>query len=189
MWKWRSKSLSWQDLEAVFDAAKLGDEQGIDRLFSFVRSRLMLLARHRVPEAAEDVVQDSLLIVHREFPAVSSLGGLLAFAHQVLRNKIGNVYQGRYRRKQVDLADAQLPYSMDGKSDARELERIVVQSIAKLGENHPVCRSILAALFHGLEPGEISEKLGISKSNLKVRTFRCRRALRDLLRDEYSLDV
>ena len=189
MWKWRSTTLSWQELEIVFDTAKHGDEQSRERLFAFVRSRLLLLARYRVPEAAEDIVHDSLLVIHRDLAEVATLGGLLAFSHQVLRNKIGNVYQGRYRQKHVDLDDAELPYSFDGKSDANELERIMQRSIAKLGESRPVCRAILSALYDGFDPGEISERLGISKSNLKVRTFRCRQALRDLLRDDYRLEV
>ena len=184
-----SKPMLWLELETSLDNARNGDEQSKDRLFEFVRSKLLLLARYRVPEGAEDIVQESLIVILRNFSQFDSLGGLLAFSHNVLRNKVGNVYQRRDRHKRVDLVDTELPYSVDDKSDAAELDRIVQRSIRKLGQDRPDCQTILECLYFGLDPDEISERLGISKSNLKVRTFRCRQALRDLLRRDYRLEL
>lgn len=190
MLKWRiRRDLSWQKFANLFAQAQEGDEEAKEQVFSFLRTRLLVLARYRVPEVAEDAVHESLVVVHNHFEEFESLGGLLGFSHQVLRNKIGNIYQGRSRQKFVDLEVAELRYQIQDKLEAGELDEIVRESINKIGESRPVCHAILSGLYHGFDPDEISQKLGISKSKLKVQTFRCREALRVVLRREYSLEV
>jgi DNA-directed RNA polymerase specialized sigma24 family protein len=165
------KQHSWEDLENLFVKARGMDEDSKEEIFEFLRSRLLVLARHRVPEAAEDTVHESLIIVHNRFSEFENLQGLLAFTHQVLRNKIGNIYQSRSREQH------------------RQVERIVRTAIDKLGEKRPYCRSILFCLYQGLEPGEISDRLEITKSKLKVQTFRCREALKKILVGVYGFQV
>lgn len=183
------RRLSSSELNSFFVGAQRGHEESREMVFAFLRSRLLVLARYRVPEAAEDVVQDALIVVHNRFSEFTTIEGLFAFTNQVLRNKIGNVYQGRDRQKHVELKEAEPRYRIDGELQAAELERIVQESINKLGETNPGCRVILSYLYQGLDPEEISSRLGIGKSRLKVRTFRCRLALRDLLKREYRLEV
>ncbi|HJQ69031.1 MAG TPA: RNA polymerase sigma factor [Blastocatellia bacterium] len=186
------KGVSWQDLIDQLAAAKRGDAGAIDRLFDFLRSRLLVIARYRVAESAEDLVQETMVIVHNHLPEFENMEGLLAFTNQVLRNKIGNVYQERDRRKQrqVELEDnLPLQYNMDGELHAVELDRIIRDCIDRLGDRHSSCRAILSSLYDGFDPTEISERLGIPKSSLKVRVFRCRKALRKILSEEYRLQV
>src|SRR5262245_8774543 len=101
------RQLSWQELHTLLGQARLGNEGSREMVFDFLRSRLLVLARYRVEEAAEDVVHESLIIVHSRFSEFATLQGLLGFAHQVLRNKIGNIYQGRTREqhKRVEMED------------------------------------------------------------------------------------
>jgi RNA polymerase sigma factor (sigma-70 family) len=190
MLNWRRrKRLSLDELESAFVRAQEGYEESKEAVFGFLRSRLLVLAKYRVPEIAEDTVHESLVVVHSRFSEFKTVEGLLAFTNQVLRNKIGNVYQGRSRQKHVELEDEEMPYRIDGDLEAVELDRIVRESIDKLGESRPACQAILRCLYQGLEPDEISDQLGISKSKLKVRTFRCREALRDILHREYQWHV
>jgi RNA polymerase sigma factor (sigma-70 family) len=186
------KGLSWQDLVAQLVQAKQGDGQAVDRLFNFLQSRLLVIARYRVPGSAEDLVQETLVIVHNRLSEFESLEGLLAFTNQVLRNKIGNTYQERDRRKHrhAELEEnLPLQYNIDVEIYAIELDQIVRECIDRLGERHPNCRAILSSLYHGFNPDEISRRLGITKSSLKVQVFRCRKALRKILSEEYRLEV
>ena len=185
-WK---KPYTWDSLESAFVEARGGRDDSKEEIFAFLRSKLLVPARHRVPEAAEDIVHESLIVVHRRFSEFEALEGLLAFTHQVLRNKIGNVYQGRTRHKVQTVEETTLQYPETEEAQSVELEEILKQSIDKLGEKFPICRNILVSLYEGLEPGEISDQLGIPKSKLKVRTFRCRQALRDLLHRDYRLEL
>src|SRR5580704_13887539 len=93
----KSTTYSWEDMRAIFSRAREGDVDSRDKIFSFLRLRHLAIARYRLPEAAEDVVQDTLVVVHEHFSTIGTLEQLVAFANQVLRNKIGNVYQSRDR--------------------------------------------------------------------------------------------
>jgi RNA polymerase sigma factor (sigma-70 family) len=186
------KQHSWEDLNNLFVKAREMHEDAKEELFEFLRLRLLILARHRVSEAAEDTVQETLIIIHNRFSEFETLQGLLAFMHQVLRNKIGNIYQSRSREqnRQVELDNvSESRYYTDWDMGAVEMERIVRTAIDKLGEERPHCRSILFCLYQGLEPGEISDRLEITKSKLKVQTFRCREALKKILVSVYGLQV
>jgi RNA polymerase sigma factor (sigma-70 family) len=168
--------------------AQTGNQAAKDEIFSFLRLRFLGIAQYRLPEAAEDIVHDALMVVHGRFSEFSTLEGLIAFTNQVLRNKIGNAYQESYRRVRSELKDTAGNGShIYSEVQGEELERIVRESIEMLGSKRPDCGKILACLYEGLEATEISRKLGIPKSRLKVRTFRCREALRELLANEYGL--
>jgi RNA polymerase sigma factor (sigma-70 family) len=186
-----SSAMRWtvtSDLSDDLTAARDGDEAAKERIFGFLRIRFLGLAAYRLPEAAEDVVHETLVVVHLHFSEFSSLDGLVAFTNQVLRNKIGNAYQERYRRKRTPLEENHSGgYRIDSEIETGELDQIVRESIERLRGRRPDCGTILTALYNGLEPGEICSHLGIPKSRLKVRTFRCREALRQLLSSEFGL--
>lgn len=184
-----TKRISARELEAFFVQAVKGNAEAKERIFEFLRTRLLILARYRVPEAAEDTVQEALVVIHTRFSELETLEGLIAFANRVLRNKIGNVYQGRYKQRHTDLDSVEHWYYTDADIESNEMDRILRQSIEKLGESHPACRDIFSCLYRGLEASEISDQLGISKSMLKVRTFRCRVALRRVLSTEFGLQI
>jgi RNA polymerase sigma factor (sigma-70 family) len=172
--------------------ANQGQEESRDRIYGFLRNRLLSLARYRVQEGAEDLVQETLVVVHNHLAELASLDGLLAFTNQVLRNKIGNIYQGRARRRQREgqLQEYVEPgYRINDDLEANELEGILKRSIDKLRQTRPTCHAILSHLYNGFDVAEISDRLGIPKSKLKVRTFRCRQALRDLLSTDYGMQV
>jgi RNA polymerase sigma factor (sigma-70 family) len=172
--------------------AQQGQGGALNDLFDFLRKRMLALARYRVQEAAEDLVQETLVIVYAHLSEFDSLEGMLAFTNQVLRNKIGNIYQKRDRHKHraLELEDAPpIQYRIDGEMEAAELDQIMRECINRLGENRPDCRKILACLYDGFDSSEISERLGIAKSTLKVRVFRCREALRKVLDKDYGLQV
>ena len=183
---------SWESLSSSFVQAKLGDDRRKEEVFAFLRARFLTLARYRVQQGAEDVVQETLAVVHSHFSELDSLQKVLGFANGVLRNKLGNLYQKRDRHKNiwVGLDDVNEPsYRIEAEVEAGELERIVGESITRLGEKSSKCQAILLRLCQGLDPEEISALLGIPKSTLKIRTFRCRQALKTILVDEYGLNL
>ena|ERR1044071_12985 len=176
-----------QKLSENLRLALAGNDGAKEEVFAFLRKRFLSLARYRLPEAAEDVVHDALVVVHRRFAEFDSVDGLVAFTNQVLRNKIGNAYQLRYRRDREALGDLEPGYCIAEELEGEELDRIMCDAIERLRAKFPGCAEILSCLLNGLEPTEISAKLSIPKSRLKVRTFRCREALRQLLYVEYGL--
>ncbi|HYU99715.1 MAG TPA: RNA polymerase sigma factor [Pyrinomonadaceae bacterium] len=184
---WPTRRVTAQELSLFLRQAIEGNDGAKEEVFAFLRTRFLSLARYRLPEAAEDVVHDALVVVHRRFMEFDTVDGLLAFTNQVLRNKIGNAYQLRYRRDREALDDEEAGYCIAEQLEGEELDRIMREAIERLRARFPGCGDILSCLLNGLEPTEISTALRIPKSRLKVRTFRCREALRQLLSVEYRL--
>jgi RNA polymerase sigma factor (sigma-70 family) len=185
------KASSWEALRVIFLRARQGHGESRERIFSFLRIRYISIARYRLPDFAEDIVQDTLVVVHERFSTIETLEQLIAFANQVLRNKIGNVYQSlRRKTNQIESQEVEEDrFDMAGEIEAGELESIIRNSIDRLGQRYSHCQKILLSLYEGLSASEICEKMGITKSQLKVRTFRCREALRSLLADNYGLEL
>lgn len=184
---WPTRRVTAQELSEYLRHAIEGSDGAKEEVFAFLRKRFLSLARYRLPEAAEDVVHDTLVVVHRRFAEFDTVDGLLAFTNQVLRNKIGNAYQLRYRRDREALDDEEIGYCIAEQLQGEELDRIMREAIERLRARFPGCGDILSCLLNGLEATEISTTLRIPKSRLKVRTFRCREALRQLLSVEYGL--
>jgi RNA polymerase sigma factor (sigma-70 family) len=182
---------SWTELNQKVAEARLGSAQSLDEVFEFLRSKLLPIARHRLPEAAEDVVHDSLIVIHSHFSEIESLEGLVAFSNRVLRNKIGNAYQNRERKSaQLGLEDiSETDYSIKDDPEGAEMERVVRDAIERLAYKRPDCTRILLYLYDGFTASDIRDKVGLSRSNLKTRTFRCREALREVLSSQYSVEL
>jgi len=187
------KSYSQRGLARLLARAQQGQPEAREDIFFFLRARFLALAKHRlVREDAEDVVQETLIVVHDHFSEFKTVEGLLAFTNEVMRNKIGNFYRKRDRQKRYHItwgAVPELVYYLEGELDAAELDRILRKAIDQLGEKSPICRAILLGLREGLSAGELSRWLRLSRSQIDDRVFRCRRALRRLLLKDYGLQV
>jgi RNA polymerase sigma factor (sigma-70 family) len=182
---------SWAVLSQKVAEAQMGSAQALDDVFRFLRTRLLMTAKHRLPEAAEDVVQDSLIVVHKHFSEIGNLEGLVAFCNRVLRNKIGNAYKSHERRsKRLGLEEiSRADHSVTDDLEGAEMDRILREAIEKLGGRRPDCKAIFLYLYDGFSATEISDRVSVSKAVLKARTWRCRAALRDVLMSEYNLPL
>ncbi len=87
-------------LNRLLADAQQGDRAARERLLAELRPRLLLVARVRLRdtlrEQAEDVVQETLIVVTERLAVISDRPDRYALA--VLRNKIGHVYRSRQRR-------------------------------------------------------------------------------------------
>jgi RNA polymerase sigma factor (sigma-70 family) len=188
----REHDSPWQAVEAVMARAQQGDDEAREELFAVLRRKLMAVAVPRVSMDADDVVQETLIIVHQRLADFESLKALTAFTNTTLRHKIGHVYRDRKFEGdlRVDFKDIAEPqYEIDDEVDAAQADQIIRACIDKIAEKQCDCRVILLGLYEGLSMEEISQQAGISKEKLKVRTFRCRQALHKLLTGEYSFQV
>ncbi|MEM9291434.1 MAG: sigma-70 family RNA polymerase sigma factor [Acidobacteriota bacterium] len=183
--------LSTQDLEGLLGRVQSGDLQARQSILVFLQARLLPLAKRRVAEAdAEDLLQETLLVFDAELDRITSPEAVLAFAHQVLRNKIGNYYRKRDRRRvhHVDYEAAPEPSAtIDADLEVAELERVLVRALARLGEKRPRCRQIFDGIRAEKEIKEIALQLGIPRARVDDRLYRCRRALKEILRDEFGI--
>jgi RNA polymerase sigma factor (sigma-70 family) len=181
---------SEQELVDLFTQAQQGDKEAREQIFFFLRGRFLAVAKHRLLEAdAEDVVQETLMVVHDSFSELRTVENLMAYTMGVLRNKIGNAYRKRERRRrhQANVDDVPEPvYVMDDEFNAAELARLISQAVVKANPN---CRAILLGLHEGFSVDEMSRWFRIPRSKMDKRIFRCRRTLRRILSEDYGVWV
>lgn len=169
---------------ALVEAAQDGDQAAFGRLIRRHQDRVFRLSGRffRRPEDVEDVAQETFLT------AWEKLGTYRAeapFEHWLTRVCLNTCY-GRLRRlkpeKAVRSLDDEDSYGMGAGSEPEapsrdatarlEVERL----LARLA---PADRMVLTLLDgEGWTTAEIAERLGWSRSNVKVRAHRARKALR-----------
>lgn len=125
-------------------------------------------------EDAEDAMQDTFLIYHRNRSGLdpSQVGGWL---RRVLVNRCIDRLRQRGRRPEVELNEAVTPASARPECRALDLER----AVARLPE-----RARMVFVLHdveGLRHDEVGETLGIAPGSSKSQLFRARRLLRGYL--------
>jgi DNA-directed RNA polymerase specialized sigma24 family protein len=64
---------------------------------------------------------------------------------------------------------------------------MIYEAIDELAKRSPMCREIFFNLRDGLTVEEICGQLGISRSSLDDRLYRCRKTLRRLLQESCGL--
>jgi RNA polymerase sigma factor (sigma-70 family) len=82
--------------ESPFKALLDSDIQSAayESVLSLLEQRITSVAKRRVPaDAVQDVVQDTLLVLLRKLPELTSEVDILPYTYLALRNIIGNYYQ------------------------------------------------------------------------------------------------
>lgn len=170
------------------EAAQDGDQAAFGRLIRRHQDRVFRLANRffRRPEDVEDVAQETFLT------AWEKLGTYRAeapFEHWLTRVCLNTCY-GRLRRLKPEKAVGSLD---DDSAHGPEPEAPTADATARLEVDRllarlaPADRMVLTLLDgEGWTTAEIAERLGWSRTNVKVRAHRARKALRQWI--ERGLD-
>jgi RNA polymerase sigma-70 factor (ECF subfamily) len=151
-----------------------------------LRERIVGFAASRMQrDAAEDLAQEVLMLLHEKYRGLERLDDLLPLSLKIVRFKMA-AYRRKARRHgeyaQLSVDDIQTP---DGRTDAltsmeqRELRERLATAVAALGER---CRKLLALKLHGKTFGEIQRALGVASINtIYTWDFRCRQQLMETM--------
>lgn len=157
-----------------------------EELLSRLRERIVGFAASRMGrDAAEDLAQEALLVVHEKYAHLDRLEDLMPLSLQIVRFKMTALYRKAHRRgedRQVSVEDIQLPDL--GADPATEAERsqMIDRLRAALPKLGPRCRDMFRLKLEGLTFAEIQKQLGASSLNtVYTWDFRCRKQLLELL--------
>ena len=163
---------------ALVEASKRGDEAAFAELVRRHQNRVFRLAGRffRQPAEVEDVAQDTFLTA---WSRLSTYRGDAPFEHWLTRVCL-NICYGRFRRQRPEETTLGEDLSQHSSDPTARLE------VERLLRALPREDRFLLLLLHGegWTVDEIAERLGWSRSNVKVRAFRARRKLRHLLEVE-----
>jgi RNA polymerase sigma-70 factor (ECF subfamily) len=162
-----------------------------DQILAKLRERILRFAASKLSrEAAEDLAQEVMLVLHEKYPTVDRVEELLPLSLEIARFKIMGARRKIVRRgehTQVSVDDLPLagggadPFEQTARRETLErLEKV----LAELGER---CQMLFRLKLEGLTFPEIQKRLGVTSLNtLYTWDFRCRKQLLERLGGEWE---
>ncbi|MBD3334343.1 MAG: hypothetical protein GF355_02405 [Candidatus Eisenbacteria bacterium] len=190
-------------LDELAAAAVRGDATARERLLAVLRVRFRALAKRRVEsDDIDDVVQESLSMVHMKLELRPASGSLLPWSYAVLRNVIGNHYKkrDRLRRREAPAEDIRgvSPDDPAAALESREIADRLRKGLERLAAVHPRCALLFQCILRSLEGGGAARQIStralqlarqqepdLTRDGFYAVLHRCRRRLREIL-DESS---
>lgn len=149
-----------------------------ERIVGFAASRLQR-------DAAEDLAQEVLILLHEKYAHVDRLEELLPLALQIMRFKMlawrrKSVRRGEFTQVSVhDIALSNGALDPAAVAERAEMRERLIRAIAKLGDR---CRRMFQLKLEGNGFAEIQSLLGAASINtVYAWDFRCRKQLIELM--------
>jgi len=151
-----------------------------------LRERILHFAASRLSrEAAEDVTQEAMLVLHEKYPLIDEPADLLPLAFQIVRFKMAGAVRKSVRRgegRAIPVEDMPLAASGDNPERAAarsEMRSRLLAAVATLGER---CREIFRLKLQGQGFEEIRRHLDVESINtIYTWDARCRKSLLEKL--------
>src|SRR5437660_7294398 len=157
-----------------------------EELLEKLRERIVGFAASRIQrDAAEDLAQEVLILLHEKYGHLERLEDLLPLSLQIVRYKMMALRRKAHRRgeyTQVPVDEIQL--AADGAdplatAQQREMRERLIAAISKMEDR---CRKLFALKLDGKSFAEIQAAMGASSINtIYTWDFRCRKHLLELM--------
>jgi len=159
-----------------------------DQLLARLRERILRYAASKLSkDAAEDVAQAVLMVLHEKYPAVDQIEDLLPLSLEIARFKIWGARRKTIRRgenTQLSVDDLPLPASAPDPLEQAERRRRLDDLEAALKQLGDRCRELFRLKLEGYSFPEIQKRLKVESLNtLYTWDFRCRKQLAEKLSD------
>lgn len=155
-------------------------------LLTAIRERILAFAASRLGrDGAEDVAQETMLILHTRYPHLTEPADLVPVALQIARFKITAFFRKAKRRGEDDAVavdELQIPNGeVDPEMQAirQELMERLRTALPQLGER---CRELFRLKLDGLGFPEIQREMNAASINtVYTWDLRCRKSLLELI--------
>jgi RNA polymerase sigma-70 factor (ECF subfamily) len=153
-----------------------------NQILASLRERILAFATSRVSrDHAEDLTQETLVVLHEKYPSVTELTELVPLAFQVLRFKMLDAHRKAFRRGEYNQESVdELPLADPGNDPATQLDQQqrvdrLITAITQLGER---CRELFKWKLEGKTFPEIQKIMGQQSINtIYTWDLRCRKQL------------
>lgn len=172
------------DLLNLHREAVSGDLAAEQQLFAFLAARFGVFAQQRIwaRDDAQDVVQDALATIAVKYKTVEIETSFVAWAHQVLSNKIMDYVKAKSRRTARFAPDNDCCDTVPahGNSDP-DLRLRLLDCLKKVDTANKRHARILALHYQGYTVAEICAQLGLTQANFYSVLSRARSMLKACL--------
>jgi RNA polymerase sigma-70 factor (ECF subfamily) len=153
-----------------------------EKILSQLRERIVSFAASQLSrDAAEDLGQEVLLLLHEKYGHVTLLEELIPLSFQILRFKVWEVRRKAVRRgeyNQVSLDDLQVPDRAPNPGVEAERKQLLARLMQAIDRLAPRCRQLFLWKLEGKSFGEIQKLFGVGSINtIYTWDFRCRKEL------------
>lgn len=170
-------------LKVLMLAALEGDARAYRTLLTELSGHLRAYYQRKVQSTAdaEDLVQDTLLAMHRRLHTYDVDQPFTAWVHAIARYKLIDSFRRNRSRATVPLEDAGALFAQET-AEAAHAKRDVEQLLNALPENK---RELLRLTkIEGLSTAETAQRLGLSRSAVKVGVHRALKTLAQQLSEK-----
>jgi RNA polymerase sigma-70 factor (ECF subfamily) len=155
------------------------------QVLALIRERILIYGTSHVGrDSAEDLAQDTLLLIEQRYSHLGQIGDLLPVAIRIMSFKLKSFRRSVGRRRVSDTPVDEMPLA-DGDPDAAtqletaELKTKIYDALDKLGSR---CKRLFLLKLEGHRLPQIREMLGASTmQQLYMWDFRCRESMRQLI--------
>jgi RNA polymerase sigma-70 factor (ECF subfamily) len=164
-----------------------------DEILIKLRERIVAFAAcHSTGDAAEDLAQEVLILLHEKYSHVDRLEELVPLSLQIARFKIMSLRRKSNRRgeyTQVSVTDIQLPDLEADPQALMERKQMLDRLTRAVGELGERCRELLRLKLQGKSFSEIQQRMSAQSINT-VYTWdhRCRKHLLELMGGDWELE-
>ncbi|MCP4566860.1 MAG: RNA polymerase sigma factor [FCB group bacterium] len=169
------------DINTLYKIARNGDQASRDQLFDGLSARFRTFVRLRIQNEmdGEEIVQDALMAIAREYAGITIEISFAAWAYRVLNNRILAYLQTKKKRSQRTsrLPESESSAAMTNHRPDPELKRRLIDCFQKLGRVNRRYARILNLRYQGYQTEEICNKMDVRSSNLYSILSRARSLL------------
>jgi RNA polymerase sigma-70 factor, ECF subfamily len=157
-----------------------------ERVLTQLRERILAYAASRIgKDLAEDLTQETLLLLEQKYAHVSEPEELLPLCFQILKYKMADFLRKARRRGEMDSVPVDgLPLRAEGGDPlwALEQEELRERLHRALDQLDGRCRDLFRLKLEGKNFAEIQQALGAAAINtVYTWDFRCRKRLLELM--------
>jgi len=168
-----------------------GDRVDREHILTRLRERIVAFAAsHLSRDAAEDLAQEVLLVLHEKYPQLERVEDLLPLSFQIVRFKILSTRRKAVRRgeyTQVSVTDLPLPDPGANPAELverREIRERLVKAMGGLGDR---CRELMRLKLEGKTFPEIQKIMGAGAINtIYTWDHRCRKNLLEAMGGDWE---
>jgi len=165
-------------------ASQAGNADAYRRLLAAIHPQVRAIVRSRIREgdAAEDVIQNALLSIHRGRATYRPERPFGPWMRAIVRNSITDHFRARRRRREREIEIPFEEWAADPKQETPAGDALALElreALAALPESQREAVKLLQ--IEGLSVAEAALRAGISPGALKVRAHRGYRAMRAAL--------
>jgi RNA polymerase sigma-70 factor (ECF subfamily) len=157
-----------------------------EEVLAKLRERIVrFAASHLSGDAAEDVAQETLMVLHERYAHIERPEELVPLAFEIVRFKIAGVRRKAVRRGEytaVSVADIPLPDPGESPVTALERKEMLERLSRALSRLDKRSRELMRLKLQGKSFPEIQKIMGVASINtIYTWDFRCRQRLLELM--------